>query len=225
MKFYMFSTRMIPTIAVCSLGVSNIAVAQEESAQPTNEEATKILETLTAQPVLPERSHDDMAASLDASLLPVPTMAALVLPVEALSNDTLAASVKISVRDPESGIALSGYDPVAYFTVGEAMLGNGAITATRNGATYHFASDENRKLFLENADQYVPAYGGYCTETLAMGSLTTASPTNWTIHGNRLFLTRSAQSTASFREHRDRSISAADKNWGYVDARISDDTQ
>ncbi|MEO1706429.1 MAG: hypothetical protein AAFR69_01725 [Pseudomonadota bacterium] len=47
-------------------------------------------------------------------------------------------------------------------------------------------ADQNRQLFVANTDRYLPAYGGYCTETLAMGSLAPASPTNWTIHANRL---------------------------------------
>ena len=44
-------------------------------------------------------------------------------------------------------VAIAGYDSVAYFTQGKALKGLKEMSATHRGVTYHFASEENRKLF------------------------------------------------------------------------------
>ena len=142
--------------------------------------------------------------------------AAIRVPISALAIPEVAASFTPVVVDLETGVAIDGYDPVGYFTENKALRGTPDFTATHNGATYHFVSKENRDTFLSDADRFAPAHGGYCTETLAQGGLTTADPVHWTIHGNRLFLTRSAKSTEYFRENIDRSIASANNNWGQV---------
>ena len=65
-----------------------------------------------------------------------------------------------------SGIALDGYDPVAFFTDGKPMNGNPGISATHKGATYFFVSEEHRDLFEADPEQYLPQFGGYCASAL-----------------------------------------------------------
>ena len=197
-----------------------VEVGAERIEQTAQNEGDAILEGLKNKRVLPENSHDHMAKMLETSGLPTPTKSAIVLPVSALSIDAVAQNVSRTAIDPESGVALGGYDPVAYFTLGEPTPGNSDISAERSGAIYYFATEEHRTAFLNNGDQYEPAYGGYCTETVASGALTPASPINWTIHGNRLHLTRSAQSTNEFRKHATESVSKADLVWQQVDASM-----
>ncbi|MEM8770663.1 MAG: YHS domain-containing (seleno)protein [Pseudomonadota bacterium] len=145
--------------------------------------------------------------------VPPPTKAALVLPLSALEVPEVAASVSPIVIDPESGVAIEGYDPVGYFTEERAMKGTPEFAAQYRGATFHFASAENQAMFLEDPERYAPAYGGYCTETLAAGALTPADPIHWTIHGDRLFLTRSAASTKAFRTESALTAEAAQRNY------------
>lgn len=142
-----------------------------------------------------------------------PTGAALVLPIEALASPALATSIPPVALDPESGVAMEGYDPVGYFKNDRAIPGSPEFTAEYRGATFRFVSAENRDLFIENPERFTPAYGGYCTETLAAGAVTPGNPTHWTIHGDRLYFTRSAGSTKAFREHRARSVEAANAYW------------
>jgi len=52
------------------------------------------------------------------------------------------------------GVAIEGYDPVAYFTQSEAVKGNSEYSLKHNGITYHFASEENKALFEKNPDKY-----------------------------------------------------------------------
>lgn len=148
------------------------------------------------------------------------TRAALVLPISALENPLVAEQTPLIIRDPESQLAIEGFDPVGYFTEGEALRGDPAFRAEHEGAVFYFASAEHRDAFLETPRKFIPAYGGYCTETLAMGSLTPASPLHWTIHGDRLFLTRSAKANETFREKRAQSIAAANDSWSQVHASV-----
>ena len=193
---------------------------QTPPANPTGN-AEKILEKLEKAPVIAEQSHVGAKPSVEGLDLHSPTRAAIVLPVEALQSPTIAQNISATVTDPETGVAIEGYDPVSYFTEDAATKGSDKYTAEYNGATYYFSSAANRDLFNQSADKYAPAYGGYCTETLASGSLTPASPLNWTIHGDRLFLTRSPQSTKVFRERRAVSVARADKFWRQVDTALN----
>jgi YHS domain-containing protein len=62
----------------------------------------------------------------------------------------------------KSGLAIGGYDVVSYFTLNKATKGNSQFSATKNGATYYFASDKNLKAFKTNPTKYLPQTGGYC---------------------------------------------------------------
>ena len=70
-----------------------------------------------------------------------------------------------------SGIALNGYDPVAFFTESKPMHGDPSITATHDGATYLFSTEENKALFTANPDSYAPQYGGFCAFGASVGAL------------------------------------------------------
>jgi YHS domain-containing protein len=61
-----------------------------------------------------------------------------------------------------NNVILKGYDPVAYFNQGKAVMGNPFITSTYNGATYLFASREDKAEFDKSPAKFEPQYGGYC---------------------------------------------------------------
>ncbi|MCA9421273.1 MAG: YHS domain protein [Nitrospira sp.] len=83
---------------------------------------------------------------------------------------------------------LSGYDPVAYFTEGKPMKGSGYHVAEHLGVTYAFATKEHKRLFEENPEKYVPAYGGYCAYGVAVGKKFVSDPEAWKIVEGRLYL-------------------------------------
>lgn len=68
----------------------------------------------------------------------------------------------------EGGIALSGYDAVAYLNQSKAIKGNRNFAVTHQGVTYHFATAANKEEFRKAPSRYEPAYGGWCA--YAMGS-------------------------------------------------------
>lgn len=67
----------------------------------------------------------------------------------------------------EKGVAIQGYDPVAYFNSKKAIKGTSKISTKYAGVTYYFSSEENKKTFLANPLKYEPQYGGWCA--YAMG--------------------------------------------------------
>jgi hypothetical protein len=69
----------------------------------------------------------------------------------------LAATTQRLVVDPHSGLAIAGFDPVAYFTDGEALPGNGAFEHPFGGAVWRFRSEGNAAAFAADPDVYVPA--------------------------------------------------------------------
>lgn len=68
----------------------------------------------------------------------------------------------------EKGVALRGYDPVAYFTQHKAIKGNKQFSASAVGVTYNFSSAANKDLFIKDYKKYEPQYGGWCA--YAMGA-------------------------------------------------------
>jgi YHS domain-containing protein len=65
------------------------------------------------------------------------------------------------VNKDSVGIAIKGYDPVAYFTEGKAVKGKSEFSYSWNEAKWHFASASNRNLFVSDPERFAPQYGGY----------------------------------------------------------------
>ena len=89
--------------------------------------------------------------------------------------------------DP-SGVAIRGYDTVAYFTEGEPREGSEAFTSEWMGATWRFASQEHLDLFAADPERYAPQYGGYCAYGVVQDGLVKIEPENWTIVDGKLYL-------------------------------------
>jgi YHS domain-containing protein len=87
-----------------------------------------------------------------------------------------------------SGVAVRGYDTVAYFTQGKPTEGKEAFETEWRGAKWRFASQEHLDLFVTNPDKYAPQYGGYCAYGVAIGSLVKIEPDLWDIIDGKLYL-------------------------------------
>jgi YHS domain-containing protein len=61
----------------------------------------------------------------------------------------------------EDGVAIKGYDPVAYFTLGEPTRGSAEFEHTWMGAKWRFANAAHLELFKSNPGKFAPQYGGY----------------------------------------------------------------
>ncbi len=129
----------------------------------------------------------------------------------ALATSALAAGVELNASS--TGLAMQGYDPVAYFTDGHPVKGSYKITTLHNEALYRFASEEHKATFEANPEAYLPAYGGYCAFGAALGFKFDGDPNNWKIVDNQLYLNLSDEIQAKWEEDVPGYIVKADANW------------
>ncbi|HVU54517.1 MAG TPA: YHS domain-containing (seleno)protein [Puia sp.] len=88
-----------------------------------------------------------------------------------------------------SGLAIEGYDPVAYFSTGNAVEGSKEYMYTVDGATYRFVSARNRDLFKAAPAKYRPQYGGWCAYAMgAKGEKVEVDPKTFKVLDGKLYL-------------------------------------
>jgi glc operon protein GlcG len=111
------------------------------------------------------------------------------------------------------GVALEGYDVMAYHLEGRAVKGDPAIESTYGGARYHFASQEHRARFEAEPSRWVPAYGGFCGYAASIGKVSPVDPTIFQVHAGRLILQHTAKAYRLFNEDLAGNVAKADRNW------------
>ena len=85
-------------------------------------------------------------------------------------------------------IAIHGYDPVSYFKEGP-LQGNEEFIFEVKGIKYLFANEENKKEFVANPENFMPAYGGWCAYAMGdTGEKVKIDPETYKITNGRLFL-------------------------------------
>jgi YHS domain-containing protein len=114
------------------------------------------------------------------------------------------------------GIALHGFDPVAYFTQNNAVKGDAQLTAAYHGVTYEFASKENQAAFQANPEKYIPQYGGFCAFAVSKGAKADIDPHAFAIHDGKLYVNASGRAQKLFVEDVKGNIEKADHNWPEV---------
>jgi len=131
----------------------------------------------------------------------------------------LALSLPAFAAQPEfytgivKGVAVGGYDPVAYFQDGKATPGNSSITTNWKGVTWRFANEKNRDTFVADPEKYAPQYGGYCAFAVASGSTAKGDPTVWKIVDGKLYLNLSRGVQQQWERDVPGNISRANSNW------------
>lgn len=131
------------------------------------------------------------------------TVAASALPALAATPETFATD----------GVAINGYDPVAYFTDSKPVEGSADYTFDYKGATWRFASAAHRDTFAADPVAYAPQYGGYCAFAAAKGGIATTIPEAWEIVDGKLYLNYNLKVQGFWREDIPGFIAAADANW------------
>ncbi len=130
-----------------------------------------------------------------------------------LAQPALAAKPPVFASD---GIAINGFDPVAYFTEGRPVPGNPEFSSEWEGARLLFSSAENKSMFDADRGAYAPKYGGYCAYAVSKGAIAPTDPEAWTVHQGRLYLNFSTDVRSIWREDIDGNIALADTNWPSV---------
>ena len=101
------------------------------------------------------------------------------------STQLLAQETDVFQKD---GIAIRGYDPVAYFKQNKPVKGQETISYDWNGVKWLFSSDENKEDFRANPEKFAPQYGGYCAYGLSENHKSPTEPDAFTIVDDKLYL-------------------------------------
>jgi hypothetical protein len=135
-------------------------------------------------------------------------------------RDAGASPVHATVTDPQTGIALSGFDPVAYFIDAVAERGRPQLELTLKGVVWRFRNEGNRAAFADNPDVYAPRFGGYDPVAIARGASVPGHPIYWVVSGQRLYLFYSAAARAAFLADSRTIIAAAERKWPAIQAAL-----
>ena len=116
------------------------------------------------------------------------------------------------IRKDYRGEVIGGFDPVAYFTMGEALQGSSDISTEYLGGTWLFVNQQHRELFLADPGAYIPQYGGYCSVSSSFDRHGGANPRTWQIVDGKLYLFYDKKTSEGWEVYYS-STRAADKKW------------
>lgn len=123
----------------------------------------------------------------------------------------------------EDGLAIVGYDPVAYFTSNKAMKGKKDLSYQYKNVTYYFSSAANRDAFVNNPSAYEPQYGGWCAYAMgASGEKVEIDPETFKVAGGKLFLFYNAyfnNTLPKWNKDETNLKNKADKNWKAISSK------
>jgi YHS domain-containing protein len=156
-----------------------------------------------------------MPATSPSSRALILALAIAALPFISPAAPALAKEPPVYTASKEK-LALSGYDPVAYFVAGKPVKGSGTISTTYNGATWHFASEANRTTFAADPAKYAPQFGGYCSWAVSQGYTASGDPLAWKIVNGKLYVNYNQDVAATWSKDISTNISKGNANWPKV---------
>lgn len=115
-----------------------------------------------------------------------------------------------SVRD---GLAIGGYDVVAFFEEQRAVVGSSSHALMWKGVVWHFVSARNQARFEADPRSYAPVFGGYCAYAMSRGYLAPGDPSLWLIAEGELYLLNNAAVHATWLQDHMALREAARENW------------
>lgn len=124
-----------------------------------------------------------------------------------------AARAGSPVHGASQGPAIDGFDAVAYFAGGVPVEGDARYTHEWNGATWRFASAENRDRFKAEPERYAPQYGGYCAYAMAHDSFASGDPKRWRIVDGKLYLNANLFAQSLWQNNIPKRVVEADGHW------------
>ncbi|MCZ8107788.1 MAG: YHS domain-containing (seleno)protein [Burkholderiales bacterium] len=128
-----------------------------------------------------------------------------------------------AVNVDKAGLAIRGYDPVAYFAVGKPTPGLAQFTAKHEGATYQFANAANRDAFAANPAKYAPAFGGFCAMGAVFQKKLDGDPNLWRVVDGKLYLNVGEPAQKRWLEDVPGNITKASQNWPVIRGKAPKD--
>ena len=124
----------------------------------------------------------------------------------------IAAAKELKNLD-KTGVAIQGYDPVAFFTDNRPVKGNSQFQSEFQGAKYYFASAEHKTTFDKEPAKYEPQFGGYCAYGASQGHPAPVKIEAWQIVNGRLLMQYDLGIKDKFNKDQQGNLRKADQNW------------
>jgi len=133
-----------------------------------------------------------------------------------------AATTERLVVDRHSGLAILGFDPVAYFTDREALSGKGEFERAYAGAVWRFCNEGNLAAFASAPQIYMPQFGGYDPTGVARGAPVPGNPRFWLIWNERLYLFYSGEARDAFARDSEGILATAIPGWAALQPKLAE---
>jgi YHS domain-containing protein len=135
-----------------------------------------------------------------------------------LTTITLVAAVRLmsaseAINLDEHGLALQGYDPVAYFNDNKPIKGDEKYTTIYKGGTYRFASAAHKETFASNPAKYAPQFGGFCGYAASINKLAPIEVEYFQVLHGRLVMQHNEKAWKLWHEDVEGNLRKADANW------------
>jgi hypothetical protein len=135
--------------------------------------------------------------------------------------DRAVAATPVVEVNSYTGLAISGFDPVAYFSDRAPRAGRPDMELSLGGAVWRFRNEGNRAAFVDHPDVYMPRFGGYDPVAIARGASVPGHPLFWTVLGEHLYLFYSEEARKDFLADPGRIIERAVRKWPQVARTIA----
>ena len=132
-----------------------------------------------------------------------------------------AATTERVVMNRFTGLAIEGFDPVAYFVNAKPMIGFVNFEASEAGVVWRFRNEGNRASFLAHPDIYGPQFGGYDPVDVARGITVAGNPRFWVISGQRLYLFSREKARDAFAANPAPVLRQARERWSGIEENLA----
>ena len=124
-----------------------------------------------------------------------------------------AATTERVVTNPQTGLAIDGFDPVCYFIDVAALPGRQEFELRYRGAVWRFRNPGNLAAFRDHPSDYEPQFGGYDPVAIGRGAPTPGNPLLWLVESQRLYLFHNNEGREEFRKNIKRLAPLAEAKW------------
>jgi YHS domain-containing protein len=119
----------------------------------------------------------------------IPLLLVAAISFSSVAHSQDASNLRKKHFNTENNVAIKGYDPVAYFTLGKAVKGSKDMAVSYQGIIYYFSSAGNKDLFKANPAKYEPEYGGWCAYAMGnSGEKVSIDPETFKLINGKLYL-------------------------------------
>jgi hypothetical protein len=131
-----------------------------------------------------------------------------------------ASTTERVVANRYSGLAIQGYDPVAYFIDARPRVGLPEFEAASAGVVWRFLNEGNQASFVAHPDIYAPQFGGYDPVDVARGISVAGNPLFWLVAGQRLYLFSREEQRDAFAAHPSLFLKDATLRWPEIEDKL-----